>query len=215
MATFVPQEIEEYCVSKSLLPSALCQEIAEYTKANVPKSQMLIGPLEASLLGMMIRSVRAKRILEVGCFMGYSAMAMAEQLPEGGELITLDINEQTTLLAQTFWRKSSHGSKIRSIIGPALETMEGLKGPFDFVFIDADKQNYTAYLKRSLELLSPTGMIALDNCLYDGEVLNSKAEGEALEGIRRVNAFLESSDLPRVLLPIRDGIFLVQPPKRA
>jgi len=208
---FIDEAIESYCIQKSSKPSAVCEEIATYTRANIPQSQMLIGPMEASVLGSYIRAIRAKRILEFGTYTGYSALAMAENLPDDGELVSLDVNEETSKLARSFWDKSPDGKKIKNIVAPALESLKTLNGKFDFVFIDADKENYLAYLKASLERLSEGGMIALDNCLRNGKSIEEGFTDPGTEAIKECNLWIaQQSTLFSSLLPVRDGIFVVQ-----
>ncbi len=211
------KKIEQYCLSKSHLPSSDCRRIEEYTRANVHGAQMLIGPLEASLLGFLLKSVNAKRVLELGTFTGYSALTMAEHLPSDGEIITIDINQETVALAQKFWNESDNGQKIKSHLGSGLEIIPTLKGSFDLVFIDADKRNYIEYLILTLPLLSPNGIIVIDNVLWSGKVLPDADLDQSVhydrntEYIRAVNDFIaESKDLYGTLLPIRDGMFLVR-----
>ena len=212
----VDQKIEDYCLQKSNLPSSDCDSIEQFTRANVHGAQMLIGKMEASFLGFLLKSIGAKRVLEFGTFTGYSALAMAEHLPADGEVITLDINEKTVALANSFWEKSKHGHKIKSLIGPALETTKNLNGHFDFVFIDADKKNYPAYLEIALGKLSPTGIIVVDNVLWSGRVVESAGdvhtdEHRNTQAIRDFNDLVFSrKDLHAVLLPIRDGMFLIR-----
>lgn len=206
-----PKEIEAYCVERSTVPSALCNELEAHTHAHVPMARMLIGRLEASLLGFLLKTVAAKRVLEIGTFTGYSALAMAEQLPADGEVITLDINPETVQLAKTFWARSAHGKKIRSVIGPAVETIKDLSGPFDLVFIDADKGNYLRYLELALPKLSPQGMVVLDNCLWSGKVLSPEKSDQDTVAIDHINRWIEKhSGLYGTLLPVRDGMFLVR-----
>jgi len=150
MKDFTDPKISNYCLSKSDMPSKICQEIKKYTEDNVDYAQMVVGELEGSLLGFLVSLIGAKRILEIGCFTGYSALAMAERLPDDGELITLDINETNTEIAQSFWNKSPHGKKIHLKLGQALEILPTLSGKFDLAFIDADKINYLNYVKHSL-----------------------------------------------------------------
>lgn len=207
----VSEDIEKYCLAKSTRPSKYCEAIHEYTKANVPMSQMVVGPIVGSFLGFMVRLSRAKRILEIGTYTGYSALVMAEQLPVDGELITMDVNEETTGIAQSFWKKSPDGKKIKSVLGPALENLEKIKGPFDLVLIDADKENYLHYLKRALTLLSPQGIIVLDNCLWNGRVLENPPPEGSTKALQDVNDYIASNKkLIGCLSPIRDGLFLVQ-----
>jgi len=168
--------------------------------------------MEGSLDWFLLRSIEAKRVLELGTYTGYSALTMAENLPADGEVITLDINESTVTLAKSFWSQSHHGHKIKSLLGSALDSLKSLNGPFDFVFIDADKRNYIEYLKLTLPLLSSKGMIVIDNVLWDGKVLpdaeldSSEHRDRNTEFIRLVNDFVANEEsLYGTLLPIRDG----------
>lgn len=213
----VDKKIEEYCISKSTLPSTDCDRIEEYTRANVHGAQMLIGKMEASFIGFLLRSIEAKRILELGTYTGYSALTMAENLPSDGEIFTVDINESTVKLAREFWSRSLHGYKIKSLLGSGLDVIPTLQVPFDFIFIDADKRNYIEYLKLTLPMLSPRGMIVIDNVLWDGKVLPeadldiTTHHDRNTEFIRKVNDYIAAdSTLYGTLLPIRDGMFLVK-----
>jgi caffeoyl-CoA O-methyltransferase len=213
-------EIIDYCLEKSTLPSSDCENIETYTRSNVHGQQMLIGKLEASFLGFLIRSLNVKRILELGTFTGYSALSMAENLPVDGEVITIDINIKTVELAKMFWEKSIHGSKIKSILGEGLSKIPELEGEFDLVFIDADKRNYLNYLKLTLPRLSKNGIIVMDNVLWAGRVavnpqdeinLPSSETHRNTKFIREVNDYIsKDKSLYGTLLPIRDGIFLIK-----
>lgn len=208
---FLDPKIEDYARSVSFNPSPICAELADYTRKNVSMSIMLTGPMEAAVLGFLIRLVGAKRVLEFGTYTGYSALAMAENLPEGGEVVTLDINPDTVNIGKRYWEKSPHGKKINSILGPALETVANLKGPFDFAFIDAVKSEYPQYLEHTLRMLSPGGMIAVDNTLYSGMVLEAKPDEANARAMKVFNEQLKArKDLFVVMLPIRDGITLIQ-----
>lgn len=213
----VDKKIEEYCIAKSDLPSSDCDRIEDYTRANVHGSQMLIGKMEASFIGFLLRSINAKRVLELGTFTGYSALTMAENIPADGEIFTVDINEETVKLAHDFWSQSAHGYKIKSLMGNGLDIIPTLKAPFDFVFIDADKRNYIDYLKLTVPMLSAQGIIVIDNVLWSGKVLPetdldlSEHRDRNTEFIRLVNDYIASEPtLYGTLLPIRDGMFLVR-----
>lgn len=213
----VDKKIEEYCIAKSNLPSSDCDKIEEYTRAHIHGAQMLIGKMEASFIGFLLRSIEAKRVLELGTFTGYSALTMAENLPADGEVITIDINETNVALAKDFWQQSADGHKIKSVLGSGLDIIPTLKAPFDFVFIDADKRNYIDYLKLTVPLLSPRGIIVIDNVLWSGKVLpdtildTSEHRDRNTEFIRLVNDYIASEPtLYGTLLPIRDGMFLVK-----
>lgn len=211
------KKVEEYCISKSNLPSKDCLAIEEYTRANVHGAGMLIGKMEASFIGFLLKSIKAKRILELGTFTGYSALTMAEHIPADGEIITVDINQETVALAKDFWGKAEHGHKIKSVLGSGLDIIPTLTGKFDFVFIDADKRNYIDYLKLTVPMLSPNGMIVIDNVLWGGAVLPdvvldlTQHRDRNTEFIRLVNDYVAASDdLYGTLMPIRDGMFLIQ-----
>lgn len=213
---FVSGSINEYCVKHSTAISKICNDIEAFTFKNVERPQMVSGALVGSFLGYLVSSRSAKRVLEIGTFTGFSALAMAERLPSDGTVTTIDSNAVTTKVAQGFWEQSPHGKKIRSIIGSALAELDTLEPGFDFVFIDADKPNYLSYLKKSISLIGVNGMIALDNCLWSGNVLRASDIDEDTRAIKSVNEFiLASSELEKVLLPVRDGIFLVSKKPRA
>jgi len=174
-------------------------------------AMMLIGPLEAAFLRFLILSNQSRRVLEIGTFTGYSALAMAEVLPEDGRLITIDINAETVEVGKRFWKNSPHGQKIESQIGDAKQIVEDLQGPFDFVFIDADKEGYRHYFDQTLAKLSDGGIIALDNSFMGGGVLTSSPANSAVAAMQSFNAYIaERQDLTKVLTPIRDGILLVK-----
>ncbi|MEZ4750497.1 MAG: class I SAM-dependent methyltransferase [Bdellovibrionota bacterium] len=208
---FVSEDITRYSVQHSASVSPVCDELEAYTRANVEMSIMLSGPLEASLLGFLIKTIPAKRVLEIGTFTGYCALAMAGYLPADGEVVTLDVNEKTTALAKSFWERDPNGKKIKSVLGPALSTLESLEGKFDLIFLDAIKSEYVDYLEKSFHLLSDRGIFVADNTLMSGDVLDSNTSSEGARGIQRFNEYLKSrKDLYCSLLPIRDGVTLIR-----
>ena len=213
----IDKKIENYCIGKSTLPSADCQRIEDYTRAHVHGAQMLIGKMEASFIGFLLRSIKARRVLELGTFTGYSALSMAENITDDGEIITVDINVKTVSLAQDFWNQSAHGHKIKSLIGSGMDIIPTLKGQFDFIFIDADKRNYIDYLKMTVPMLSENGVIVVDNALWSGKVLPDaeldlkEHYDRSTEFVRLVNDYIaDEPSLYGTLLPIRDGMFLVR-----
>src|SRR5207244_8891412 len=127
--------------------------------------QMVVGPLEAALLKVVALAVRARRVLEIGAFTAYSALAMAEALPEDGTVLTCEIDPDSAAFARRYWDKSPHGRKIELRVGPALETLSTLTGPFDVILIDADKANYVNYYRRAKELIEPTGELLIENVI--------------------------------------------------
>ena len=207
---FIDKKIEDYAISKSSLPSKTLDELEIFTKENVEIPQMLIGKMEASFLGFLLRTINAKTVVEIGTYTGYSALAMAENLSSDAKIFTLDINPETTKIAQSYWDMSPHGTKIIPLLGPALETINQIESKIDFAFIDADKSNYLNYLNLCLERLSEKGMIVVDNVLWSGSVLEKSDENSTI-GIQKMNDFVSSNEnLYGTLLPIRDGMFLIQ-----
>lgn len=159
----------------------------------------------------MALAVGARRVLEIGTFTGYSALAMAEALPDDGMVLTCEIDADSAAFARRFWEKSPQGRKIHVRVGPALETLTALKGPFDLIFIDADKANYVNYYRRALDLLAPTGVILIDNVLWSGRVLTT-APDPSTAAIQELNRVVSTD--PRVTavwVTLRDGVFVIKP----
>ena len=210
MKPIVPKGIEDYAAAHSATESEVCRLIREETYRTQEAPQMLVGPLEAAFLKVMIQALRARRVLEIGTFTGYSALAMAEALPHEGKVITCEVDPDAASMAHTFWDRSPHGKKIEVRIGPALETLTTLAGPFDVIFIDADKINYVAYYRRGLELLSPQGVILIDNVLWSGEVLKTGSQDPSTVAIQELNRTVASDPrVTAVLLTLRDGLFMI------
>jgi len=204
------EELVNYSIVKSTTPSKIADQLESETRKKVEMSGMLVGKMEASVLGLIVRLLGAKRVLEFGTFTGYSALVFAENLPEDGEVHSLDINSDTVDFGKKFWKKSDHFSKIHSHIGPALETVNKLEGEFDLIFIDADKENYLNYFKLGLDKLSTGGAIVLDNTLWGGSVIDENDNLSSTKAIREVNNYIENNkSLYGSLLPIRDGMFVV------
>jgi caffeoyl-CoA O-methyltransferase len=207
--SLVSLDIEQYCIKHSSKLSDVAQKLLLYTQSSVHGSHMLIGEIEGSFIQFLIRISRAKKILEFGTYTGFSALLMAEALPVDGEVLTLDMNQETSKIAKSFWDQSEHGKKITQILGPALNSLQTIEGPFDFIFIDADKNNYSNYLDWSLHHLSPNGFIISDNTLWKGKVIESEMDKQTTS-IHNHN--LKASSLAGYttsLLPIRDGMFLI------
>ena len=216
MKELVSAEIEAYAQAHSMPESDLCRALREETFRRMEFPQMVVGPLEGAFLKMMTQVVGAKRVLEVGMFTGYSALCFAEALPADGTILTCEIDDEAAALARTYFARSPHGRKIEIRMGPALDTMRALTGPFDLVFIDADKTNYVNYYRRALELISPSGVILIDNVLWDGEVLLQPPPDERTAAIQELNRVVAAdSRVTAVLLTIRDGVLIVRPKANA
>ena len=211
MKTLVPAEIEAYAESHSMPESETCRALREATYQQMNCPQMVVGPLEGAFLKMVTQLVRARRVLEIGMFTGYSALCFAEALPEDGTVITCEIDDPSAVLAREHFARSPHGKKITIHMGPALDTMRRLSGPFDVIFIDADKVNYVNYFRRAKDLLSPKGVILIDNVLWDGEVIKQPPPDEKTAAIQELNRVVASdSEVTCVLVTIRDGLMMVQ-----
>lgn len=209
-------EIEAYAQAHSMPESDLCRALREETFRRMEFPQMVVGPLEGAFLKMMTQVVGAKRVLEIGMFTGYSALCFAEALPEDGTILTCEIDDESAALARTYFARSPHGRKIEIRMGPALDTMRALTGPFDLVFIDADKTNYVNYYRRALELISRSGVILIDNVLWDGEVLLQPPPDERTGAIQELNRVVAGdSRVTAVLVTIRDGVLIVRPKEKA
>lgn len=211
MEKLVPSEIEAYAEAHSMPESAICRAVREETQRTMEYPQMLVGPLEGAFLKMMTKLVGAKRVLEIGMFTGYSALCFAEALPDDGVVITCEINEKSAAVARRYFGQASFGNKIVIHMGLALDTMRTLTGPFDVIFIDADKINYLNYYRRALDLLSPNGVILIDNVLWSGEVLKQPSPDASTAAIQELNRIVATdARVNAVLVTIRDGVLVVR-----
>lgn len=204
-----PRAIESYCHDRTSPEPELLRELIAETHRAMRHPGMLTGRLEGRLLKQLITISGARRVLEIGMFTGYSALSMAEGLPDDGTLITCDVDPAAKAIAERFFARSPHGRKIEIRLAPALETIATLPGPFDFVFIDADKANYANYYRAVIGKVRTGGLIAIDNTLWHGEVLAPK-EADAII-IDSLNREIETdARVENVLIPVRDGLHLVR-----
>ena len=210
MKALVAPEIEAYAEAHSLAESDVCRRLREETYRTMELPQMVVGSLEGAFLKVMARSIGAKRVLEIGTFTGYSALCFAESVPEDGKVVTCDIDPEATAMARRFWAESSHGAKIHLKLAPALETIQSLTELYDLIFIDADKANYVNYYQRAVDLLSPQGVILIDNVLWGGDVIKSPPPDSNTAAIQELNRLVHADHrVSAVLLPIRDGVFFI------
>ena len=208
MVGFLPDDLENYISAHSESGGDVEKALRKETLDLGPSSGMMSGDSVGNFLKFIVKTNKCKRILEIGTFTGYSALMLASELPEEGELITCDINSETSNIAKKYWAKSSHRKKIKLKLGPAIETMEMLTGKFDLIFIDADKNNYLNYYKKSKELINEDGIIIIDNVLWSGRVL--KPEDKQSISIDNFNKFVnEDKDFWNTIVPIRDGLMVV------
>lgn len=205
----VPREIDEYAERHTTAPGPLFEELARETREKMEYWMMQVGPVEGTLLKLLVQISGARRVLEIGMFTGYSALMMASGLPEGGRLVTCDIDPEIARFARGYFDRSPAGAKIEIRVGPALETLASLEGPFDMVFIDADKSNYSNYYERCIELLRPGGLLVADNCLWSGRVLAPSDDSD--RAIASFNDRVRSdARVEHVLLTVRDGVMLAR-----
>jgi caffeoyl-CoA O-methyltransferase len=204
-----PIGIEDYAERCSKPLSQLHDKLWVETYSKTHSPAMMVGPLEGQFLKMLAAMTGARRILEIGMFTGYSTLAWAEALPKGGSVITCETNPETVEIAKRYFAESEHGSKIEIKVGPALDSLKRVWGPFDICFIDADKENYGAYYDACLELVRHRGLIVLDNMLRGGRVLDPQDDGS--KAIDALNKRIRNDPrVDNVLLPVRDGIMLVR-----
>ena len=208
IAETMTNQLLEYCRTHSRGNSSLIMDLEKYTFENEDVPQMISGQLVGNFLQSIIQMTRAKQIVEVGMFTGFSALKMAEVLPDDGKIHTCELMEKHIQTAQSFFNKSVHGSKIIIHAGPALNSLEQMQsGSFDIAFIDADKINYLDYYKRCFALIRSGGIIILDNMLWGGDVLDP--QDDDAKSIRKTGDFIQSDKrIFNTLLPIRDGLML-------
>jgi predicted O-methyltransferase YrrM len=177
--------------------------------ARLPMGGMQIGADQGALLQALVRILRAKRCIEIGTFTGYSALSVALALPEDGKIVCCDVSEEWTSIARRYWKKAGVEAKIDLRIAPGLETLAKLKGKYDFAFIDADKPSYWRYYERCLELLREGGLVAVDNTLWGGSVIQRGDRSESTVALREFNERVaQDRRVDIALVPIGDGLTL-------
>jgi caffeoyl-CoA O-methyltransferase len=197
--------VEEYVERLTTAHEGLLAELTAETASELGSEQMLTGPVAGRFLETLVWFGQPRRILEIGTFSGHSALSMAAALPEGGHIDACEIDPERAAFAQRYFDRSPHGSKITLHLGPAAETISGLEGEFDLVFIDADKEGYVAYYDAVVPRLAAHGVIVADNTLWSGRVLDG--EGPLVQFNEHVAA---DPRTVQVLLPIRDGMTLIR-----
>jgi caffeoyl-CoA O-methyltransferase len=201
--------LEEYAVAHSTPPAELFERLGAETRETQNAPQMMVGALEGAFLSFVVGMKRPRLALEIGTFTGWSGIAMASALPEGAKLISCDVNADTTAIARRYAEEAGVADRIQYLLGPATETLGSLEGPFDLVFIDADKPGYIDYYEAVLPKLADDGVILADNTLAGGNAI--APNGEMSEAIARFNDHVRADDrVECVLLTIRDGITLIR-----
>ena len=204
----ISEKLQSYISNFSLKLNPVQLEIINYNKTLGDIKRMQIDPTQCHFLHLIIKISNIKNVLEIGTFTGLSALSISLALPEDGKLIALDKNEKTNELALKFFKKAKQDHKIKTIVKPALETLEELnKNEFDMIFIDADKMNYKQYYEKSLELIKKGGLIIIDNVLWHGEVADEKNNDKFTINIREFNKFVnEDNRVEQIIIPLGDGM---------
>ena len=204
------KEIENYINNHSLELTSIQKEIILYNDTLGGIKRMQISISQCHFLHLIVKISNIKRILEIGTFTGLSGLTMSLSLPNDGKLISLDKNIETTTIASNFFKKAKQENKIKTIIGPALESITGFKKEkkkFDLVFIDADKENYKNYYNQSLDLIKKNGLIIVDNVLWHGEVVDDKNQDKLTKIIREFNSFINKDKrTENLIIPVGDGL---------
>jgi caffeoyl-CoA O-methyltransferase len=204
-------KIDRYTEEHTTPPPELLQRLARETHEQLETPQMLTGTVEGRFLEMLVWASAPQLVLEIGTFSGYSALSMAVALPDGGRIVTCEISAEHAEFAQRHIDESPYADQIEIRLGPALDTIAGLDGPFDLVFIDADKTGYSDYFDATLPKLAPRGLIVIDNTLWSGGVLDPAEDDENTRALAALNDRLVQDDrVVTVQLPIRDGVTLVR-----
>lgn len=211
----IDDRVYDYLLSVSLRESDLLKQLRLET-AGIEYSEMQIAPEQGQFMAMLVKLIGARRALEIGTFTGYSSICIANALPPDGELVCCDDSDEWTAIAKQYWTRAGLDDRIRLKLGDAAASLKdlvdaGQAGTFDFVFIDADKQNYPLYYEQALELLGTDGLIAVDNTLWSGDVANPENDEPGTRAIRRFNEMLKQDDRVDIsLVPIGDGLTLVR-----
>lgn len=211
----IPDELHEYVVEVGAREPDVLARLRDETSA-MPQARMQIAPEEGAFLAMLAELVGARRCIEVGTFTGYSSVAVARALPEDGRLLCCDISKEWTDVARRYWAEAGVAEKIDLRIAPAEQTLDSLidageEGTYDFAFVDADKTGYSTYYDRLLRLVRPGGLIAFDNTLWGGRVIDDTVDDKDTAAIREFNRRLADDDRVSLsMLPVADGVTLAR-----
>jgi predicted O-methyltransferase YrrM len=205
--------LQRYVAAHGVRETTLQRELRRITQ-RMPRASMQIGAVQGALLQVLVRATGARRCLEIGTFTGYSALAVALALPRDGRIVCCDVSEEWTAIARRYWKRAGVAAKVDLRIAPALETLaallkQGKAGKFDFAFIDADKANYANYYERCLKLVRRGGLIAVDNTLWGGSVVDRRNRTVDTRAIRAFNRkLIRDRRVDIALVPVGDGLSL-------
>jgi caffeoyl-CoA O-methyltransferase len=211
MRSIVDPDVERYAEAHSVPEPPHLARLAEETRAFSRVPQMMVGPLQGALLRTLVAISGARRILEIGTFTGYSAISMASALDGGGRIVTCEIDPRHAEIARRHIEANALADRIEVRLGPAIDTVRALDGPFDLVFIDADKESYAAYYEAVLPKLSERGFICVDNVLWSGRVVDDREADSATRAIVAFNEKIAGDDrVEAVMLTMRDGLTIIR-----
>ena len=204
----IPERLAAYVAAMGTRETTVQKRLRAATR-KIPMGGMQIGPDQAALMQLLVRATGARHCLEIGTFTGYSALAVALALPPGGRIVCCDVSREWTDVARRYWKMARVEKRIDLRLAPALDTLKKLKGPFDFAFIDADKENYQKYFEHCLKLMRGGGIIAVDNTLWYGSVIRPRNRTVDAVAIRAFNSRLRRDRRVEIaLVPIGDGLTL-------
>ena len=207
------EKVQDYLLGHSLRESTACQQLREETRP-MKMGMMQVSPEQGQFMAFLVELTGARKAVEVGTFTGYSALCVAQALPEEGTLVCCDVSEEWTAVGKKYWEQAEVSDRIDLRIGPAVDTLKAMRdageeGTFDFGFIDADKANYQSYYEHVVALLRTGGLLLIDNVLWGGSVANPDKTDEDTEAIRALNAFVHHDDRVSLsMLPVGDGLTL-------
>jgi len=207
---FLPEELQKYIEAHTVIEPELLSDLNRETNANILMPRMLSGHLQGRILAMFSKMIKPSKILEIGTYTGYSAICLCEGLQKEGKLLTLDINEELEDVVRKHIERNGLSEVIDYQIGNAMEIIPELSGPFDLVFIDADKVNYSNYFDLVIDKLNTGGYILADNVLWSGKVLDTDTDADT-QAIKDFNDKVQQDDrVENVLFPVRDGIMVLR-----
>ncbi|MEM6801385.1 MAG: O-methyltransferase [Bacteroidota bacterium] len=205
------EEIEKYIDSHSSPEPELLQKLRRKTHLEVLYPRMLSGPYQGRLLSLISQLLRPQNVLEIGTFTGYSCICLAEGLAPGGKITSLELIHEREDFIRYWLKKAEIEDQVELIFGNAHDTIPNLSGPFDLIFLDANKSSYLEYYHMCFPLLKAGGVILADNVLWDGKILDESISDKETDGIRAFNEFVAQDDrVSKILLPIRDGLYLIR-----
>lgn len=214
-ATYLTPALYDYLLDVSLREPAVLKALREQTQT-LPGSHLILAPEQGQFLALLIKLMNAVHTIDIGTYTGYSALAVALALPENGRVITCDSDQQFSKIADEYWQKAGVRKKIDYRIGKAADILNSLlitghESTFDFIFIDADKRNYLLYYESALSLLKSGGLIAIDNVLWHGQVLDTKDDSQTTLSIQKFNQFLKDDHRVEIsMIAIGDGLTLAR-----